>query len=221
MSIEFKDSTALITGATGGIGQAIARALHAPRSDGDRDRAARRVLEDLRAELGERVETVVADLTDRAAVQRLAERNGVDVLVANAALPASGKLRGFTPDQMDRALDVNLRAPMQLAHGLLPGMLERGRGHIVLISSLAGKVATPGGSIYSATKFGLRGFGYALRWRAARHRSRSDDRLPRLHPRRRHVRRERRRSSREASARAPRSRSPRPSSRASRRGAPR
>jgi len=162
MSIEFNGSTALITGATGGIGQAIARALHGRGATVIVTGRRGDVLEQLRAELGERVETVVADLTDPAAVQRLAERADVDILVANAALPASGKLMGFTADQMDRALDVNLRAPMQLAHGLLGGMLDRGRGHIVLISSLAGKVATPGGSIYSATKFGLRGFGYAL-----------------------------------------------------------
>jgi uncharacterized protein len=162
MSIEFNGSTALVTGATGGIGQAIARALHGRGATVVVTGRRREVLEQLRAELGERVETVVADLTDRADVQRLAERQGVDLLVANAALPAAGKLTSFSAEQVDRALEVNLRAPMQIAHGLLPGMLERRGGHIVLISSLAGKVATPGGSIYSATKFGLRGFGYAL-----------------------------------------------------------
>jgi short-subunit dehydrogenase len=162
MSFELNGSTALVTGATGGIGQAIARALHGRGATVIVTGRRGDVLEQLRADLGERVEVVVADLTERAAVKRLSERADVDLLVANAALPAAGKLLGFTADQVDRALDVNLRAPMQLAHGLLPGMLERGSGHIVLISSLAGKVATPGGSIYSATKFGLRGFGYAL-----------------------------------------------------------
>src|SRR4051812_11415545 len=162
MSIELNGSTALITGATGGIGQAITRALHGRGATVIVTGRRGDVLEQLRAELGERVETVVTDLTDRAAVQRLAERTDVDILINNAALPAAGKLSGFTADEMDRALEVNLRAPMQLAHGLVPGMLDRGRGHIVLISSLAGKVAGPGGSIYSATKFGLRGFGYAL-----------------------------------------------------------
>ena len=162
MSIELNGSTALVTGATGGIGQAIVRALYARGASVIATGRRADVLEQLRQDLDGRIEIVVADLTDRAAVQRLAEREGVDVLVANAALPAAGRLRGFTSEQLDRALEVNLRAPMQLAHGLIPGMVERGSGHVVLMSSLAGKVATPGGSIYSATKFGLRGFGYAL-----------------------------------------------------------
>ena len=57
---------------------------------------------------------------------------------------------------------MNLRAPVQLARALLPGMRERGSGHLVFISSLSGKMASAGASIYNATKFGLRGFGFAL-----------------------------------------------------------
>jgi short-subunit dehydrogenase len=87
----------------------------------------------------------------------------VDVLVANAALPASGALESFSPRELDRALSVNLRAPMQLALWLAPRMVARGSGHFVFISSMSGKVATGNGSVYSATKFGLRGFGAALR----------------------------------------------------------
>jgi short-subunit dehydrogenase len=83
--------------------------------------------------------------------------------VANAGLPGSGRVDDFTPEQIDRALDVNLRAPIQLTRALLPGMLERGSGHIVLVSSLAGKVSSTHSSIYSATKFGLRGFAAGLR----------------------------------------------------------
>lgn len=162
MSASLSGSTALVTGATGGIGQAIARALHA--------RGARLVitgrradvLEHLRADLGERVEAEVADLALREDVANLAARGDIDVLVANAALPGSGKLVGFTAEQVDRALEVNLRAPMQLTLALLPAMLERGSGHVVYISSLAGKATGPGSSVYSATKYGLRGFGYAL-----------------------------------------------------------
>src|SRR4051812_545049 len=161
MGIDLNGSTALVTGATGGIGQAIARALHARGARVILTGRRTELLEDLRAELGERVETLAADLTERADVQRLAQRD-VDVLVANAGLPAAGRLSGFTAEQIDRALDVNLRAPMQLSRALFPGMVERGRGPIVLMSSLSGKVAGPGGSIYSATKYGLRGFGYAL-----------------------------------------------------------
>ena len=154
-----------MTGATGGIGGAIARALHARGAElvlsGRRDEQ----LAALRTSLGEgRVEVVSLDLAERDGPARLAEAAGaVDVLVANAALPASGRVEDFTPDAIDRALDVNLRAPIQLTRALLPGMLERGRGHIVLVSSLSGKVASPRSGIYSATKFGLRGFAAGLR----------------------------------------------------------
>jgi len=154
----------LLTGASGGIGQAIAAALH------QRGAAllisARRTdqLERIAAELGGGVEVLPADLTERGAPAELVRRAGaVDVLVANAALPASGPIDSFSPEEIDRALEVNLRAPIQLTRGLLPGMAERGRGHVVLISSLAGKAATVGSSLYSATKFGLRGFAAGLR----------------------------------------------------------
>jgi short-subunit dehydrogenase len=121
-------------------------------------------LEQLRDDLGERVEVITADLSDSVGAARLAERAGaVDVLVANAALPASGALTDFTPDQLNRALDVNLRAPMQLSRALVPRMVERGHGHLVFISSLSGKVASTRSTVYSATKFGLRGFASGLR----------------------------------------------------------
>lgn len=155
-------STALVTGANGGIGLAIARALHRAGArvvlSGRRAEALRGIAD----ELGARV--IVADLERAEDVARLADEAGeIDVLVANAALPASGPLLEFTEAQLDRALDVNLRAPMVLAQRLAPGMVARGRGQIVLISSIAGKVASPGTSIYSATKFGLRGFALGLR----------------------------------------------------------
>jgi short-subunit dehydrogenase len=154
-----------VTGATGGIGGAIARALHARGArlvlTGRRERQ----LAELRASLGEeRVELVPLDLAEPDGPARLAEAAGaLDVLVANAALPASGRVEDFTPDEIDRALNVNLRAPIQLTRAVLPGMLERGSGHIVLVSSLAGKVATLRSAVYSATKFGLRGFAAGLR----------------------------------------------------------
>jgi short-subunit dehydrogenase len=84
------------------------------------------------------------------------------VLVANAGLPAAGDLLSFSAEEIDRAIEVNLRAPIQLTLALLPGMRERGRGHLVYVSSLAGKVPAAGSTIYSATKFGLRGFGTSL-----------------------------------------------------------
>jgi short-subunit dehydrogenase len=162
--VDLQGSTVLLTGASGGIGQAVATALDA--------RGARLLitgrrtdrLDEIAAGLGGRPQCLPADLSQPGAATDLAERAGaVDVLVANAALPASGPIVDFTPDQIDRALDVNLRAPLQLTRALLPGMIERGRGHVLFVSSLSGKVASVGSSLYSATKFGMRGFASGLR----------------------------------------------------------
>jgi short-subunit dehydrogenase len=162
--LQLAGATALVTGATGGLGGAIASALH--------DRGAELIVSGRRADelesraaaLGAR--TVVADLTVREDVARLgavALEAGVDVLVANAALPASGLLTDLTDEQIDRMLDVNLRAPIMLASALVPGMVARGRGHLVFVSSLSSKAASRASSMYSATKFGLRGFALGLR----------------------------------------------------------
>jgi short-subunit dehydrogenase len=162
--VQLGGTTALLTGASGGIGRAVARALHARGARVLLSGRRAAVLDELRAELGARAEVLQADLADTANLTALARSAGaVDVLVANAALPASGSLDDFTPEQIDRALDVNLRAPMHLARALVPGMVERRRGHVVLVSSLAGKAASVGSAVYSATKFGLRGFGAGLR----------------------------------------------------------
>jgi short-subunit dehydrogenase len=157
-------SRVLLTGASGGIGPAIARDLHARGAELVLSGRNTDALERLRDELGERAEVAPADLAEREAPARLAREAGaVDVLVANAALPASGALDDYTPDEIDRALDVNLRAPVQLARALVPEMVGRGRGHLVFVNSLSGKVATGGSALYSATKFGLRGFAFSLR----------------------------------------------------------
>ena len=155
---------ALVTGASGVIGSAIARGLDA--AGAELVLSARRTgaLEALRAELGGRPRLEPADLAEPGAALELAECAGaVDLLVANAALPASGPLDGFTAEELDRAIAVNLRVPAQLARALVPGMRERGRGHLVFIGSLSGRVATVGTSLYSATKFGLRGLAAGLR----------------------------------------------------------
>ena len=161
MSAQLENSTALVTGATGGIGQAIVRALHARGAKVIASGRNREVLEEIAAEL-DGVEPLVADLSDAAQVATLVDGRRIDVLVANAALPASGRLDSFSAEEIDRALDVNLRAPVQLARALVPHMAERGTGHLVFISSLSGKMASAGASIYNATKFGLRGFSFAL-----------------------------------------------------------
>jgi short-subunit dehydrogenase len=152
----------LLTGASGGIGPTIARTLTA--RGGRLVLSGRRVdvLEPLAAELD--AEVIPADLADRSEPERLARAAAdVDVFVSNAALPADGAIDDYTQEQIDRALDVNLRAPIFLARSLTAGMVERGRGHVVLMSSIGGIATTPGSALYSATKFGLRGFGLALR----------------------------------------------------------
>jgi short-subunit dehydrogenase len=153
----------LLTGATGGLGEAIARALAA--------RGAKLVLSGRRADALEalalelRAEAIPCDLSDRQAVERLADAGGeVDVLVANAGLPGSGTLLKLSQEEIDRVLEVNLRAPIALARRLAPGMVERGGGQLVFVASFAGKLPSAGeSSIYTATKFGLRGFAHVLR----------------------------------------------------------
>ncbi|MFF3016632.1 SDR family NAD(P)-dependent oxidoreductase [Streptomyces sp. NPDC057939] len=160
--MDISGSNVLLTGATGGLGTDMAVRLAA--------RGARLTLTGRREEAlkttadacGAR--TVVADLGLRSDVRRLAETcAATDILVANAALPASGDLLDYTEEQLDRALDVNLRAPVLLARLLAEHMVARGRGHIVLVGSISGKAATRSTSLYNATKFGLRGFALALR----------------------------------------------------------
>jgi short-subunit dehydrogenase len=154
--------SALVTGASGGLGQTIARAL--VRRGASVVLTARRVevLEPLAAELGGRA--LPCDLSDRASLEQLVRDAGpVDVLVANAGIPGSGPIDSFSLDEIDRAIDVNLRAPMVLARLMCEGMAERGGGQIVFVSSLSGKAGTAGSSVYAATKFGLRGFAQGLR----------------------------------------------------------
>lgn len=154
--------TALLTGATGGLGPAIARAL--VRRGASVVLTARRVevLEPLAAETGGRA--VACDLSDRDSLLRLVDEAGpVDVLVAGAGNPGSGRIDSFTLEEIDRAVDVNLRAPMILTRLMCEGMAERGGGHIVFISSLSGKAGTVRTSVYAATKFGLRGFAQGVR----------------------------------------------------------
>ena len=152
----------LLTGATGGIGHALARALHEGGAQLLLTGRRLDVLTPLADELGARA--IPADLSVRDDVERLAvEAADVDILIANAALPASGHLLDLSQAQIDTMLEVNLRAPIALARALAPAMVPRGRGHIVFISSLSGKAASPAASVYSAAKFGLRGFAHGAR----------------------------------------------------------
>jgi short-subunit dehydrogenase len=152
----------LITGATGGLGHAIARALAARGASLVLTGRRTDVLEPLAAETGGRA--IAADLSDPGAIEPLlADAGEVDVLVANAAVPGSGPVLEYSVEQLDRALTVNLRAPMVLARLLGERMVQRRSGHLLFVSSLSGKTSATGTGVYSATKFGLRGFAIGLR----------------------------------------------------------
>jgi short-subunit dehydrogenase len=142
------------------LGQAIARRLRAEGCTLTLTGRRVDVLEPLAEELDARA--VVADLADQDDLELVA-RERADILVANAGLPGTGELTEYTIEQLDRVLAVNLRAPIVLARLFGEQLLARGDGHVVLISSLSGKSATPVSSMYNATKFGLRGFALALR----------------------------------------------------------
>jgi short-subunit dehydrogenase len=166
--MEIAGKRALLTGATGGIGRAIATALA---ERGAAVALSSRKPEELEALAGSLPggghSVLVADLAEPGAAERLAAEataaGEVDLLVANAGLPGSGRLTGFSAEEVSRAVRVNLEAPLLLAHALLPAMIERGGGHLLFVSSLSGKAASPRASVYNATKFGLRGFALALR----------------------------------------------------------
>jgi short-subunit dehydrogenase len=155
--------TVLLTGASSGIGPYIARRLAEEGARFILSARNEKALKGLAKELGG-ARVIPADLSRRGEPERLAEEaGGVDVLVANAGVPAPGTLDSFALEEIDRAIDVNLRAPILLARCLMTQMVERGHGHMVFMSSVAGKLPAPGYPLYSATKFGLRGFAHVLR----------------------------------------------------------
>ena len=160
----------LVTGATAGFGAAIARRFA---EDGARIIAAGRRaerLEALRAELGaDTVLPVVLDVRDRDAVTRAveelpAEWAGVDVLVNNAGLALGlAPAQDASLDDWDTMVDTNVKGLMYLTRAVLPGMIARGRGHVVNIGSTAGEWPYPGGNVYGATKAFVRHFSLNLR----------------------------------------------------------
>lgn len=159
--MEVRGAKVLLTGATGGLGEAMARALAAEGAQLVLSGRKLEVLEPLAAELG--ATAAPCDVTDRAALNALLEAHGdADILIANAAVPATGELDSFAPDELDRVIEANLTAPIQMARHMAPLMTARGRGHLVFIASLSGRTASPGSAMYNATKFGLRGFAFGL-----------------------------------------------------------
>jgi NADP-dependent 3-hydroxy acid dehydrogenase YdfG len=159
-----KQPTALVTGASRGIGRAIALRL-APRWDVIALARTASELETLAAEIkgqGGSCDTLVLDITDAHAVRHALDGRQVDAIVNNAGIGVMKPLVELGPDEWRLMMDVNLNAVYYVTHALLPGMIERGRGHVVIIGSLAGKTGFAGGTGYTATKFAMTGFAESL-----------------------------------------------------------
>ncbi|MYZ48413.1 3-oxoacyl-[acyl-carrier-protein] reductase [Propylenella binzhouense] len=158
---------ALVTGASGGIGGAIAAALHAQGAvvtlSGTRTEALRALAE----RLGERVHLAAADLGDAAAVDALVPRaeeamGGLDILVNNAGLTRDGLAMRMKDEDWQIVLRVNLEAAFRLSRAALRGMMKQRFGRIVGITSVVGVTGNPGQSNYAASKAGLIGMSKAL-----------------------------------------------------------
>jgi short-subunit dehydrogenase len=167
---ELKGTTAIVTGASRGIGVHLARALAI--EGVNLVLAARSILElekvrtDMEA-LGVRAIAVRCDVSkadDRSDLVRRAEAEmgPIDLLINNAGIERVARFATVDPADIVETLHVNLEAPMLLTQLVLPGMLRRGRGHIVNIASGAGKVGVPMGTSYCASKHGLVGFTHSL-----------------------------------------------------------
>lgn len=159
----------LLTGAAGGIGSAIARALAGQGAAlllvGRTAAPLERLAEDLRA-IGARAEVLAADVTlatDRDRLAEAAAAFGVNVLVQAAGAPAFGRFEQQGDALVASVLLTNLVAPMQLAQRLLPQLRRQSQARVLNIGSALGRLGLPGYAIYSASKFGLRGFSEALR----------------------------------------------------------
>jgi short-subunit dehydrogenase len=168
---ELRGRTALVTGASGGLGTHIAGRLAREGMDvavsGRREDALEQLASGLR-ELGVRTAAVPADLADLDQVDRLidgvqAQLGPIDVLVNNAGVESVGAFTSYAREELTSMVDVNLTAPLLLTHRLTPGMLERGSGHVVFIASVAGKVGPAFSEPYAATKAGLIGLTQSLR----------------------------------------------------------
>src|SRR4051812_36179332 len=156
--MELHGKRVLITGASRGIGEALARAFAADGATVALVARSAGAIEKLAADLGGTAHP--ADLGDPAQVATLIERvehesGPIDVLVNNAGVDITKSIVDFTHDDVAQILQINLATPIDLSRQVIPGMLVRGRGHIVNISSLAACGVYPGVVAYSATKAGL------------------------------------------------------------------
>ena len=170
-NVRLSSQVALVTGAGRGIGAAIARRLAALEVAVVLCGRTRSHLESTAAAIskeGGRCEVAECDVTDLKAVEQLASRvrdghGRVDILVNNAGIGGfGGPLYQLPPDQWDRILNTNLRGVFFAIRAFAPIMIEAKRGHIINISSLAGKNALPNGAAYAASKWGLNGLTYSV-----------------------------------------------------------
>lgn len=164
-------STALVTGASGGIGSQIVKRLAREgvklAVSGRRLAQLQQLCDEIAAAGGTCV-AVPADLSDQEQLRGLIDRaqsavGPIDVLINNAGVESIGAFTSYTEEELRHLVEVNLTAPMLLTSAILPGMLQRGRGHVVFISSLAGKIGPAYNEPYAASKAGLVGLTQSLR----------------------------------------------------------
>ncbi len=160
--------TALVTGATGGIGGAVARALHAQGATVVLSGTREAVLADMKVELGERAHFATANLSDPASVDALvgvAEEvagAGLDILVANAGITKDGLLMRMKDEDFQSVLTVNLESYFRLSRAAKKGMMKRRSGRIIGITSVVGVTGNPGQTNYAASKAGIIGMSKSL-----------------------------------------------------------
>ena len=163
--MEVAGAHVLVTGGSRGIGAAIAEAFHGAGARVSLVARSSAPIEEAAARFGGTA--VGADLGDASQVDGLIARveeaaGPIDVLVNNAGVEIHRHLADHTADEIRSSIAVNLAAPMELTRQVLPGMLERGRGHVVNVSSMAAAVGFPGMTTYAASKAGLTSFSRAL-----------------------------------------------------------
>ena len=160
--------TALITGATGGIGSAIARALHSQGAEVILSGTRQGSLDELAHELSDRAHPIAADLSDKSSIDSLIKQisdistDGVDIVINNAGIVRDNLLVRMKDEEWNQVLDINLFAGYKLTQGLMRGMMKRRWGRIIGISSVVGATGNPGQANYAAAKAGMIGFSKAL-----------------------------------------------------------
>jgi len=164
---ELNGLSALVTGATGGLGGAMARALHAQGATVAISGTRREALEALAAELGERVHVLPCDLAYKAQVEALVPSaetamGQLDILVNNAGVTKDGLFMRMKDDDWDAVLAINLTSAFRLSRAALKGMMKRRFGRIIGITSVVGVTGNPGQGNYAASKAGMIGMSKSL-----------------------------------------------------------